>query len=179
MRNLLSLSLSLSLLLLTPPSAAAESAAESTAPAPAAFAETDSSYKTISKARYIAGGLLSVFPGFGIGHDVQGRGEEKTGSATKSRLFLQVQTINLLCGAGMLWLEGAEEPDEKTSRQVYRGAAIACFSLFLFARIVEVWDAWNLPSHYKIVGKPFQLNPLVYYDSDKNLSAGLSLKYQF
>ena len=39
--------------------------------------ESSTNLTTVSKTNYYAGGALSILPGFGIGHAVQGRWREK------------------------------------------------------------------------------------------------------
>ena len=115
--------------------------------------------KFISSLRYIAGGLTSVFPGFGVGHAIQGRYSEAV-------FFMLAEGATVI-------LAVKTEDEEELSKLLITFSALS-FKLW------EMGSAFKLPSHYKIVNQsPFQIKPLAFYDSDRSFHYGLSFKYKF
>ena len=131
--------------------------------------------KTISKGKYIVGGVFGFVLGFGIGHAIQGRYAERGWIFTLGNLSL----ISGLSGAVFFGVGAKYQPDNKL---IY-GVAHACLGLGLIGLGISLWekiDIWLLPSHYKIVKEsPVKIKPLAFYDSKKQLYYGLSLNYHF
>ena len=145
------------------------------------FSEEDDSFsnrergKAISQGQYVVGGLAGIFPGFGIGHAIQGRYAEKGWIFT-------VGSFSMFAGGfGAVFFGMGAGYDSNNPLLI--GAAYVFLGVMVIGvglRIWEIVDAWMLPSHYKIVKeKPFQMKPLAFYDSNSQFHYGLSLNYQF
>ena len=146
-----------------------------------AFSKTGNSFsnyenrKTISQGRYIVGGVAGIFPGFGIGHAIQGRYSDRGWIFTTGSVLIPVSfymTIFFGTASGY-------QPDNK----FLLSATYASLGLIFIGMGIKIWemvDVWLLPSHYKITKKsPVQIKPLAFYDSNKQFHYGLSFNYQF
>ena len=142
--------------------------------------------ETMSNAKYIGGGVVSIIPGFGIGHAIQGRYSEKGWIFTTSELVLVASTYYFAKEIVKTIREEANQAVNNRSLSafdaksiLYKGGLSLISLLTLFSvKSWEMMDAWTLPSHYKVVDSSFQLRPMAYYDDD-SLGLGLSLKYKF
>ncbi|MBS1968774.1 MAG: hypothetical protein JSU04_00610 [Bdellovibrionales bacterium] len=101
----------------------------------------------ISNTAYIAGGLLSIYPGFGIGHAVQGRYTDKGWIFTAGELG----SIGLMiAGAGDCW-----NSSSSSNGQTCNGGGAIVFGVLGFVgfRVWEIVDAWVAPpqinNHYR------------------------------
>lgn len=156
----------------------------------------DSSMKTISNGRYLGGGFLSIFPGFGIGHAIQGRYMEKgwiftvTELATIGGFILSVisLTTDLKDGVKDIVKTTEESKDfefddiDFGSVKIKGSLSLAFLLTYISVKAWEMTDAFMLPSHYKVVKKrPFQIKPLVSLNNANldDFDLGLSLKYKF
>ena len=146
------------------------------------FASSYEESKTISNGLYIGGGVASIIPGFGIGHALQGRYWEKGWVFTVGNLvfiggyvtfaFVLAEDLQTaaLKGDNLKVMSGGKK---------FVGLSLAFLLGILGFKVWEIVDAWNLPSHYKVVKEsPFQIKPLAFYNQDK-LNLGLSLNYNF
>jgi hypothetical protein len=100
----------------------------------------------IGDTAYIAGGLLSIYPGFGVGHAVQGRFTDKGWIFTAGELG----SLGLiLAGAGDCWSSSS------SNNQTCNGGGAIVFGVLGFVgfRVWEVVDAWVAPpqinNHYR------------------------------
>ena len=137
--------------------------------------ETLMSRKTITKEKYITSGVVSIFPGFGLGHIIQGRHQEAwkfsaMEFASLSALFVLVPASSIV---------GQSIPynmNELVWWVLVSGSALS----FVGFKAWEIADAWKLPSNYKIVKEAsVSLTPLVNLAENKSLNLGLSLSYKF
>ena len=132
----------------------------------------EGSVKTISKERYIRGGVASMLLGFGIGHAIQGRYSERGWIFTAGGAIFIVSTIGFVSS-----FRGRSSNTFKTN-SFSDYAFLGLMFVSIGGRVWELIDAWMLD--YKIVKKsPFEIKPLAFYDPYKKLNYGLSLKYSF
>ena len=122
---------------------------------------------SITKKRYVTGGIMSIVPGFGIGHAVQGRWWDRGWIFTMWQPFLLFGTFYMAAFSHF----GSDNMLKKPTFWV----------IFLVPKIWEVVDAWTLSSHYKykIVKDSFQIKPLFTYHNQGNYGLGLSFHYKF
>ena len=150
------------------------------------------SYVHISNGQYMAGGMLSIFTGWGIGHAVQGRWLEKGWIFTAGGILLNGGLFYFLYSAfddiSNVAKAATEEQavDENSLKSevedsvVNLAAGVIVFSIAsLGLKVWEIADAWMLPSHYKVSKSPFELSPLYSMNSQGQADFGLSLKYKF
>lgn len=146
--------------------------AEETFPTESSTQNLASSYgavKTLPSGRYIGGGIVTLFLSWGIGHAVQGRYAEKGWIFTVGGATSTIGTIGLYVdlnkNISLSWVG-------------YGFAGMVLVGLGL--RVWELIDVWMLPSNYTLVKeKPFQIQPLAFYDQNTDLNLGLSLNYKF
>ena len=122
---------------------------------------------SITKKRYITGGIMSIVPGFGIGHAIQGRWWDRGWVFSLWQPFLLFATGSI---AGVLHFG---------SKDAFKSPTF--WAIFLAPKIWEVVDAWTLSSHYKykIVKDSFQIRPFFTYHNQDNYGLGLSFSYKF
>jgi len=104
----------------------------------------DSSNK-IGTGRYVTGGVLSIYPGFGIGHAVQGRYAEKGWIFTAGEAAFATIAIIGLGECGMTSAISSQN-DCKGNDKILVG--LAGFTGF---KIWEMVDAWYGPHREKLL----------------------------
>ena len=124
--------------------------------------------KRITKKRHIRGIFLSVVPGFGIGHAVQGRYK------TSGWIFTVLEGAAI----GSYIVSDALLTDETRKNEWLLWLFIVVFSAL---KTGEIIDAWILPSHYTIKRENIsQANITHPYNEQKNTTHfGLSVEYTF
>lgn len=131
--------------------------------------DTYNTYKksitNVSRAQYIAGGVLGTLMGIGIGHAIQGRYMENGWLFTATQLG-SAFSLGVFAGQG---------------NEVWTG--LSAITLIGF-RIWELIDVWWLPSSHKIVSHKkrngFYASPLLYSDNNSSQKAlGLSLGFRW
>ena len=133
------------------------------------------SYTSITQGQYIAGGLLGILPGFGIGHAVQGRWLEKGWIFTSSSLAAPL----IVGGSALLSLSVCTWSNGENICGIIQLLAMKTIAGFIGLKIYEIIDIWHPPSHYKIVQEPkLSIKPLYSYNSQSS-SYGLSLSYKW
>lgn len=141
-----------------------------------------SSAKTLSKDKYYISGALGTIVGFGSGHAIQNRWNDKgwiftAGEALAVAGFL-VATFVLVDDT----VEAAKNNDaEGALSSFFKGGALAIGSIVLFSamRIWQIVDVWMLPSDIKVVETPrFQFSPVYSYNGH-NTDYGLSLNFKW
>ena len=146
------------------------------------FASSYEESKTISNGQYLGGGIASIIPGWGIGHAVQGRYWEKGWIFTVGDLVFvggYLTSVFLLVDDLQTAALKGDSRKVGSATKKFSGLSLAFLVGLIGFRAWEIIDAWNLPSHYKVVKKsPFQIKPLAFYNQDK-LNLGLSLNYNF
>lgn len=83
-----------------------------------------------STPRYITGGILSFYPGFGVGHAVQGRWLDRGWIYTASEA--------VIVGATAVGCRGSKYDQDAGGGCVLSGALV-----FFIARTLEMVDAWS------------------------------------
>ena len=131
----------------------------------------------IDQSRYIAGGVISILPGFGIGHAIQGRWLEK------GWVFTLVPTLSVVVGFGskvfsrkidrLIQIKYRDFQDDDFGNYV---VAVTTLLVVIPFHIWEIVDAWVLPSNYKITS--LSVAPKFYSYKD-NTFVGLSLNYKW
>ena len=144
------------------------------------FTDYEDTTKSISKGQYTWGGVASIIPGFGIGHALQGRYMERGWIFTASEILTiggsvisAFYTISLMASQ-----KGRVYPKNVKLETTMRNFSISLLVAFIGIKAWEIYDAWVLPSDYKVVNSSFKIQPLAYYDKG-DTSLGLSLQYQF
>lgn len=103
----------------------------------------------IGNTAYIAGGLLSSYPGFGIGHAVQGRFTEKGWIFTAGELG---SLAMIVAGAGDCWKDSSTSSSSNNTCSG-GGAIVLGFLGYVGFHIWEIVDAWVAPpqinNHYR------------------------------
>ena len=96
-------------------------------------------YSDISTTRYVAGGILSIYPGFGIGHAVQGRYADKGWIFTTGEVISAAVVISGLidCGSSTV-ISSGKECSGKDKMSVGTVG-------FLVFKSWEIFDAWVIP----------------------------------
>lgn len=138
-------------------------------------------YKTISKIQYFAGGILGIFPGYGLGHAIQGRWMETGWIFTSTELLIKIgnmlvsnDTSNNLIDYVDVVVYDSRMSDAKNLALAISGWAWRGFRLW------EIVDVWWLPSHYKLAQKKsFQIAPVYSYNGNIKGTMGLSFKYRW
>ena len=132
--------------------------------------------KTLYTAQYVIGGLVSIFPGFGLGHVIQGRYMERGWIFTAGTLltWIGIRRLNRVSSRRVVRFGSFYDSDSKISS---RDLLVA--GLFLF-KIWEMTDIWILPFNYKLVDQnSFEFKPLAFYSPETKFNYGLSLNYKF
>ena len=139
----------------------------------------------LDRTKYIAGGLATVFLGFGTGHAIQGRYKEKGWIFTASSVILTVGSVGYLANVyktvkdidASNKKESVKKVDSLTTiSYVYIGLAV----VGLGVRFWELFDVWMLPAKYKLVDQnSFEFKPLAFYSPETKFNYGLSLNYKF
>lgn len=165
--------ISLFLLALSLPAFAADEAPAKDSPS-AALAESAEPFKTITRRRYIASGILSVAPG--LGHAIQGRWRERGWIFTAG-------SAALIPGL-MLWEKIVKADLLSFGDSESAGIAMIAGNMIIIMawKAVYVWgiaDTWNLPPHYKIADGGLRLQPFVFHSGTGGLLAGAALSYKF
>ena len=165
----------------------------------------NSAYKTIHQWQYIAGGVLGTypFPGFGIGHAIQGRWTKTGWIHTVLQLSLGVALSyvsykrleplfealpGLLTSVITLGITG-KMPDisdmgsPPRSEEIERTLDILFWSVFTALLVAKTWEAidvWTLPSSVRITAgqKKLQLAPS-FFSYKNEVFPGLGFKYSF
>ena len=156
-------------------------------------AATSNLTKSITKGKYIGGGVAAILPGFGVGHAIQGRYMEK------GWIFTVAEVVTL----GGAWIsfqssfgdistsidnfqETGQAPNSeeigKAAKSLKKGALFLVLGIaWISVKVYEAIDVWELPSHYKVVRQSsFQAVPLISWNGmSSGLDVGLSLKYKF
>lgn len=137
------------------------------------FVRSDTPIKTITKKQYVGGGMTSILPGFGLGHGIQWRYQEKGWIFTASELAT--------LGAYLILVDIAASSIDINPKTLLflRRLRVGFLVVFGGLKIWEIMDAWKLPSHYKVIKKgTFHIRPLTYYNQG-DLNLGLSFQYKF
>ena len=118
-------------------------------------------YHSISVGRYVAGGVVGMMLGLGIGHAVQGR-YLRTGWIF-TVLYLgggSVLAYAVLDGhVGLMW-----------------GTSLA----LSVVRVLEIIDVWWLPSSFKVIAQnKLSLSPTILYSKNQNSNPALGLSLNF
>lgn len=95
----------------------------------------------ISTGRYIVGGILGTYPGFGIGHAIQGRYGSKgwiftVGEVASAAVMVAAFSDGCLSGYGNIRDEGCDDNS---------GLLIVGIGAFLGFHIWEILDVWIAP----------------------------------
>ena len=139
---------------------------------------TQASDGSIGTGRYIAGGVLSIYPGFGIGHAVQGRYLQKGWIFTVGEV---ASAYVVLDGLGKCGLTAAIYNNGTCSgtENIVAGVAV-----FLGFKIWEIIDAWSGSNHQKkndekqnsTNTQPMDIFPLLEARSD-GVIAGVNIRF--
>lgn len=107
--------------------------------------EASQEVEKISPFRYGIGGVLGIYPGFGLGHAVQGRWLERGWMMTAGELVSGVVALHGAVTCGTVALLSSSKQSSGCDR-----AAVGAFS-FLAFRIWETIDVWATPLHKGMV----------------------------
>ena len=138
---------------------------------------TDST-KTINNLKYAVSGGLSVIPGFGVGHALQGRYMEKGWLFTVGELLTLGGFLLMGPSFSVRWFEIEFTDDVIDILSFNFLVSVSLFVIFIGFKIWEAVDIWILPSNYKVGTKSFLIKPLVSYNQ-KDMFLGFSISYDF
>ena len=131
---------------------------------PSVLEQNLSSSGSIGTGAYVIGGLLAIYPGFGIGHIVQGRWLEKGWIFTLSEGIAGTALVanTMGCALGSI-LSGSSSSGSNWSQMA------TWYGAFLVFKIWEIGDAWISP----------KVSSSVYLFETVEHSPGLGLRYSF
>ena len=120
----------------------------------------------ITNRQYIAGGILGIIPGLGVGHAIQNRWRKTGWIFTTAPLAIALITVLT-----------SDSKITSTTIPIPSRLAIIAF------RIWEIIDVWAPPSYVKIVGekekqKPFSASPHL-YTHNNHLYKGIKFQFHF
>ena len=103
------------------------------------FVNASEDYSNISTTRYVTGGILSIYPGFGIGHAVQGRYTDKGWIFTTGEAISATVAIVGLGQCGIT--SGITSSNQCSGNSMILAGTVE----FLGFKIWEIVDAWIIP----------------------------------
>ena len=139
----------------------------------------DSSVKTISQGRYIGGGVASIFLGFGIGHAIQGRWEEKGWIHTLLQSSTIVVWFGSLAFTGFSLLEDASNYTFSGNSSAGIGLIAGTFIVLIGSRIWEMIDVWLLPDSIKIISQQHNFHKSSPLKHKTKMPYSVALHWQF
>lgn len=130
-------------------------------------------YSDISTTRYVAGGILSIYPGFGIGHAVQGRYTDKGWIFTTGEAISTAVVISGLidCGTSTV-ISSSKECSGKDKMLVGTVG-------FLGFKIWEIFDAWVIPHSNNKSSSKKSADKFLAFSIPSENGLSVSVKYTF
>lgn len=128
-----------------------------------AFSTSADDKQNLDQSRYIASGILGTIPGFGIGHAIQDRWQEKGWIFTAGELT----SLSLMAVGGASCMGGGNHMNggHHNCSGIRPALAMSGMIGFLGFKVWEIIDVWSYPSkdvQSEISGSTsFQLLPLV------------------
>lgn len=114
--------------------------------------------KSITQFQYIAGGVASIIPGFGLGHSLQYRYEER------GWIHSLLQGLTVAGIIGIVSMTDNTYLDSIWNETITFKYLVGVLGVL---KIVEIVDAWWLPSHYEIqreyIGPPVSISKKRYF----------------
>ncbi len=136
----------------------------------------------MSTSKYVLGGILGTVPGFGIGHYIQGRYEDR------GRFFTKAEMISLgVVAVGSIAYNSFKESDYSTTERIIArtGQVLAIGGLFVYSafHLWEIGDVWiggasyNRKIREEKMKSQTRVQPFIIPTSDRGGIAGLSFQF--